>query len=71
MNRLVLVMLVACGSNKTVTPDAAPPPQDVACVQDPHTHDEIINACTDAEKIEITETPPLLNADGTLPPLPP
>jgi len=30
---------------------------------------EIINACTTAQKIFNTSNPPLLNADGTLPPL--
>ena len=30
---------------------------------------EIINACTSAQKIFNTSNPPLLNADGTLPPL--
>jgi hypothetical protein len=30
---------------------------------------EIINACTSAQKIFNTSKPPLLNADGTLPPL--
>lgn len=40
------------------------------CVNNPMTHIEIINACTDAEKIDKTVTLPLLQADGTLPPLP-
>ena len=31
---------------------------------------EIINACTTAQKIYNTSKPPLLNPDGTLPPLP-
>jgi hypothetical protein len=31
---------------------------------------EIINACTSAQKIINTSKPPLLNADGSLPPLP-
>jgi hypothetical protein len=31
---------------------------------------EIINACTTAQQIFNTFKPPLLNADGTLPPLP-
>jgi hypothetical protein len=40
------------------------------CVSDPKTHVEIINACTDAEKVGKVVNLPLLNADGTLPPLP-
>jgi len=40
------------------------------CVQNPHTHDEIINACTDAVKITKNPTLPLLLPDGGLPPLP-
>jgi hypothetical protein len=40
------------------------------CVQNPHTHDEIINACTDAVKITKNSTLPLLLPDGGLPPLP-
>ena len=35
------------------------------------THDEIINACTTAQKIYKDPNLPLLNPDGTLPPLPP
>ena len=40
------------------------------CVQNPHTHEEIINACTDAVKITKNPTLPLLLPDGGLPPLP-
>lgn len=40
------------------------------CVMDPKTHVEIINACTDAEKIDKQPKLPLLNPDGSLPPLP-
>lgn len=40
------------------------------CVSDPKTHIEIINACTDAEKVDKVVKLPLLNPDGTLPPLP-
>ncbi len=39
---------------------------------DPSSHYEIINACTTALKIYTDHPPPpLLQADGTLPPLPP
>jgi len=34
------------------------------------THEEIINAPTDAEQVEVNPVLPLLNADGSLPPLP-
>jgi hypothetical protein len=41
-----------------------------ACFDNPTTHVEIINACTDAESIIKTPVLPRLNADGTLPELP-
>ena len=38
---------------------------------DPSSHYQIINACTTAQKVYTTHPkPPLLNADGSLPPLP-
>lgn len=37
----------------------------------PTTHEQIINACTNAEEIFKDTRPSLLNADGSLPPLPP
>ena len=40
------------------------------CVQNPTTHAEIINACTDAVKITKNPTLPLRYPDGGLPPLP-
>lgn len=40
------------------------------CVMIPMTHVEIINACTDAEKVDKKPVLPLLNPDGSLPPLP-
>lgn len=43
---------------------------DASCFTDPQTHVEIINACTDAEKIYKTPNLPLLLPDGGLPPLP-
>lgn len=42
----------------------------MSCVSNPTTHVEIINACTDAEKIDKVVTLPLLEPDGSLPPLP-
>jgi hypothetical protein len=41
-----------------------------ACVEDPETHVEIINACTDAQAVDKDPKLPLRLADGGLPPLP-
>ena len=53
-------------------PDGAPIPDGgpTDCVMNPKTHQEIINACTDAVKITKNPTLPLLYPDGGLPPLP-
>lgn len=40
------------------------------CYENPQTHLEIINACTDAERVDKRPTLPLLEPDGSLPPLP-
>jgi hypothetical protein len=40
------------------------------CYENPTTHEEIINACTDAEKIDKNPVLPLQNPDGSLPPIP-
>jgi hypothetical protein len=48
--------------------DADEPEPD--CVEKPETHLEIINACTDAEKVEKELELPLLLEDGGLRPLP-
>jgi hypothetical protein len=40
------------------------------CVDDPKTHEEIINACTDAAKVDKNPTLKKLQPDGSLPPLP-
>jgi hypothetical protein len=40
------------------------------CFMNPQTHYEIINACTNAVKIDKSPTLPLLYADGGLPPTP-
>ena len=75
---LALVLAVGCsddggpsdtpkdaGIDAFVTPDAA-------CFSGtPETHEQIINACTTAQKIYKASKPPLLEADGTLPALPP
>jgi hypothetical protein len=48
--------------------DAGAP--DASCFTDPHTYNEIINACTTAVKVYKDSHPPLLKADGSLPTLP-
>lgn len=72
---LPLVIATACG-NHAATPSDAPVAidagaQDASCFTDPKTYNEIINACTTAVKVFKDSHPPLLNPDGTLPPLPP
>jgi len=67
----------ACGGNHKTPDDSGPPadasvdsPPDASCFTDPHTHEEIINACTNAQKYYKDSHPPLMNPDGTLPALP-
>ena len=70
---LPLVFSIACGDDGNAPRDAAPEPDAASeppCVTNPQTYQEIINACTDAVKIYKDSHPPLLNPDGTLPPLP-
>jgi hypothetical protein len=72
---LLVVFGTACGSDDNTPPQDAPADAsvtvpDASCFMNPTTHKEIINACTNAQKIERNVTPPLLNPDGTLPPLP-
>jgi hypothetical protein len=75
----VLASLAACGdsSNNTPPPDAPPPPTDgssgIQCFSGtPTTNDQLMNACVDQSVTVIHKTPmlPLMNPDGTLPPLP-
>lgn len=47
--------------------DGSPAPD---CFTNPKTHFEIINACTDAAKVDKKPALPLLQPDGSLPPLP-
>lgn len=60
------------GTDSGPNPDGGPLPDGAPgdCVQNPTTHEEIINACTDAVKITKNPTLPLLSPDGGLPPLP-
>ena len=75
---LPLVFAVACGDDTSSgTFDAPLPvdaavdaPPDASCFTNPTTHNEIINACTTAQKIYKDSHPPLVNSDGSLPPLP-
>ena len=70
---LPLVFAAACGNHGETPKDAAPidaGPPDASCFTDPHTYNEIINACTTAVKVYKDSHPPLLNADGSLPSLP-
>lgn len=70
----LLMFAAACGDDPTGTPiDAAvdaKPPEDASCFENPTTHAEIINACTTAQNVEKQPVLPLLNPDGSLPPLP-
>lgn len=53
-----------------VVPNDSRPPPGLDCYPDPKTHEEIINACTDASRVDKKPVLPLLTADGGLPPLP-
>jgi hypothetical protein len=60
-------------TNPTTTGDGGGPhPVDAAptCFTNPMTHFQIINACTDAAFVDKTPVLPLLNPDGSLPPIP-
>jgi len=70
-------MTIACDDHAVVPTAPAPDAgiadaaaEATACSVAPTTHPEIINACTDAVKIEKNPALPLLRPDGTLPPLP-
>jgi hypothetical protein len=76
---LALAFAPACGddgNNGTgkkdagVVIDAPAGGPDASCFTNPTTHDEIINACTTAQKIYKHSTLPLLGSDGSLPALP-
>jgi len=79
---LLALLLLSCGGGSSDTPDA-PTVHEVDAAPDapvgpdcftgtPTTHDEIINACPSAGVTRIIKTVhlPLLNPDGSLPPLP-
>ena len=77
MRTLVVVLFaVGCGSDAMqqdagVHDAGVDAPPDASCFLNPQTHNEIINACTTAQKIYKDSHPPLLRSDGTLPVLPP
>lgn len=54
------------GEGGAGTGGARPEPE---CFEDPKTHHEIINACTQATRVEKKPKLKLLNADGSLPEL--
>lgn len=70
-----LAFAAACGEDGREQPrdagvDATGTP-DAACFENPTTHAEIINACTNAQSVIKKPNLPLLREDGSLPPLPP
>jgi len=75
---LPLVFAAACGDDGKGAIDApgtvdAPSdagPPDASCFTNPTTYNEIINACTTAQKVFKDSHPPLLMPDGLVPPLP-
>jgi len=75
---LVLAFAAGCGEDNPVHKDGgvhdapvdAGGGPDASCFTDPHTHYEIINACTTAQKIYKPGRPALELPDGGLPPTP-
>jgi hypothetical protein len=75
---LSLAFAAACGDDGATPKDAAVVKDgpvdagmvDASCFTDPHTNNEIINACTDAQKIYVNDRPALQLPDGGLPALP-
>ncbi len=78
----IVLAIAGCSSDSKATIDApvihevdaaidAPPGAD-CFAGTPVTHEQIINACTDSSVTRIIKHPnlPLLNSDGSLPPLP-
>jgi hypothetical protein len=65
-----VVFAPACGRNDAAGVTDPGVDGGFVCSQNPQTHEELLNACTDAEAIDKQPSLPLLNADGSLPPLP-
>jgi hypothetical protein len=74
LTMLPLVFAAACGDSGNSPKDAPLPidagAPDASCFTDPKTYNEIINACTTAQKIYKHPNLPLVGSDGMLPPLP-
>lgn len=75
---LVVATTAACADDPSPTADAGTARDaglddagsEPECYPTPTRHQELINACTTAQHVDKTPVLPLLNADGTLPPLP-
>ena len=76
---VVLAFAAGCGEDSPLHKDAAVHDApvdsgvggpDASCFTDPHTHNEIINACTTAQKIYVQARPALVLPDGGLPATP-
>ena len=78
---LLMVLLAACTSNNTGSPDLAMPKVNdlsmisnpdlsPSCSMTPMTHIELLNACTNADSVDKTPFYPSLAQNGQLPPLP-
>ena len=64
-------MAAATSPDMQVAPaDMTPRGPDLGCYANPVTYQALLNACTTAQAIDKTPVTPLLNQDGTLPPLP-
>ncbi len=83
LSTLTALLVASCGGDTNNTPADAPtvhegdaavdaPPAADCFTGTPTTHDELINACPPAGTTRIFKTVhlPLLNSDGTVPPLP-
>ena len=75
---LALAFAVGCSDDAASTHDAGVRDAfvdisggaDASCFTDPHTNNEIINACTTAQKVYKPGRPTLQLPDGGLPPTP-
>lgn len=78
MSSCLVVAMVACADDPSPAGDAgvlqdagrSDAGSEPECYPTPTRHQELINACTTAQHVDKTPVLPLLNADGTLPPLP-
>lgn len=78
LTALVLALTSGCGDDNKQSRDGglidagvdSGGGPDASCFTNPTTNYQIINACTDAQKIYKVSHPALLGSDGTLPPLP-